>query len=97
VYVPAHKPVTVGVVCPPGIHKNVYGAIPPLGFAVADPSQFPKHVAATVVTPALIGCGCVIFMATVVSQPLASVTVMLYVPAQSPEIFGVVCPVGAQL
>jgi len=45
-YVPAHKPEAVWVVCPPGVHVYVYpgAGVPPVGFAVADPLHKPWQV-----------------------------------------------------
>ena len=38
VYVPADRPVIVGVVSPPGVQEYEYGGVPPEAVAVAVPS-----------------------------------------------------------
>ena len=56
----------------------------------ADPSQAPKQLAFTELVLAVIGGGAVMTNASVVSQPFASTSVTLQLPAQSP--FAVVVP-----
>jgi hypothetical protein len=74
---PAGKPVRVAVVLP-FAHRNVYGAVPPLPEAVAEPVDCPKQFTFTTV-PGLIvavtAVGCVIVTDAVAVQPLASVVV----------------------
>jgi hypothetical protein len=93
--VPAHSPLIEFVVCAPGIHRKEYGAVPPVGFAVADPLHDPEHVAFTEVTLFCTAVGSVIVIITCAVHANASVTVTVYVPSHRAEIEGVVCPPGA--
>ena len=54
--------------------------------AVASPSHSPKQLASSAVVVALSGFGSVITTVETEMQPLSSVTVTPYVPAQSPVI-----------
>ena len=74
---PAAKPVLVAVVLP-FAHRNVYGAVPPVPEAVAEPVDCPKH--STFVTPAagivtVTAAGAVIVVVELAVQPKLSVTV----------------------
>ncbi len=74
---PAGKPVLVAVVFP-FAHRNVYGAVPPLPEAVAEPVDCPKQLTFTIVPELIVAVtavGCVIVTDAVAVQPLASVVV----------------------
>jgi hypothetical protein len=79
VYTPAARPVAVAVVWPPGIHKYVYGDVPPDTVTIAVP--FAPPFAGVDVAVAVNTAGCVIVTEVTAVQPLASVTVKLHVPA----------------
>jgi hypothetical protein len=86
----------VAVVCTGAVfHEYRYGAVPPLGVAVADPSLPPKQetfvlaVMEPVMPPVLPTTATV-----VVVQPFASVIVQVYDPAINAVAVAVVC-IGA--
>ena len=84
-YVPAAKPVAVAEVWPL-FHKYVMVPVPPVPAAVAAPFAPPKQetlVEALIVTETALA-GCVIVTVAVSVQPLASVTVAVWLPAVSP-------------
>ena len=84
-YVPAAKPVAVAEVWPL-FHRYVIVPVPPVPAAVAVPSEAPKQetfVDALIVTATALA-GCVIVTVAVSVQPLASVTVTVWLPAVSP-------------
>ena len=63
-----------------------YGAVPPLAIPVIVPVDPPLHNTAVFVAEAVTEVGSVIVEVVVVVQPLASVTVIVYVPAETPVI-----------
>jgi hypothetical protein len=77
VYIAAVRLVADCVVCEPGIHRYVYGEVPPEGVTVALPLFPPLQVTvADEVTDAVRAAGSVIFIvAGVAVHPLLSVTV----------------------
>ena len=84
-YVPAVKPVAVAEVWPL-FHRYVMVPVPPVPAAVAVPSEAPMQetfVHALIVTATALA-GCVIVTVAVSVQPLASVTVTVWLPAVSP-------------
>ena len=67
------------------LHAKVYGAVPPVPFAVAEPSLPPLQLTFEFTTElATNAVGSVIVVLDVVVQLFASVTVTVYVPATSP-------------
>lgn len=80
------------VVCPPD-HEYEYGPVPPLAVADADPVLAPQLVFVLVVD-VVIAAGCVIETVCEETHPDASVTVHVYVPAESPVAVAAVPPVG---
>src|SRR5436853_129707 len=86
-YVPAASEV-ISCVVAPLLHKYVYGDVPPLTVKLIEPVDAPLQSTLTCVWLNEIAVGSVIVMLlSVAVQPLASVTVTLYVPAASEEIF----------
>ncbi|MNT53061.1 hypothetical protein D3C72_1901290 [compost metagenome] len=83
---------------PLGAHEYVYVPVPPVTATVADPVAEPLHAifvcALAVATKA---AGSVIVKLWVSVHPFASVTVTVYVPAESPVAVAPVPPLGAQL
>ena len=68
----------------------MYGAVPPIGVAVASPFANP-HVGAVVSAAVQVGPAISVNVATqVVVQPLSSVTVTVYIPAAKPLAVAVV-------
>ncbi len=75
-------------------HAYVYGDAPPVAIADSSPSALPLHEALlTLLTNALTAVGSVTCVDAVPVQPLASVRVMVYVPAGSPFTEAPVPPV----
>jgi len=74
VYVPIHCPEMLCVVCPPGDQRYVYEPVPPLGFAVALPSQILLHEALDTKTFPKIGAGALIVTGEKRIHVLESVT-----------------------
>ena len=65
----------LGVVCPPGFHAKVTGAVPPVILAVAEPS-FPPKQFTSVLSTDKVKIGVEMVILSVMEQvPLASVTV----------------------
>ena len=82
---PAAKLVAVAEVWPL-FHKYVIVPVPPVPAAVAVPSEAPKQetlVDALIVTATALA-GCVMVTVAVSVQPLASVTVTVWLPAERP-------------
>ena len=76
VYVPAHNPVTVDVVCEGTVfHEYVYVPDPPLEDAVADPSHASLHIASIPIIAVLNGRGSVISTLSIEVQPTPSVVI----------------------
>jgi hypothetical protein len=63
----------------PGIQRNEYGNVPPVGFAFAVPLHTPEQLAFTEVTLLAMASGSVIVTVAVPEQLFASVTVTVYV------------------
>ena len=90
VYVPAVTPVMLAVVAVL-LHAKVYGAVPPVPLAVADPLLPPLQLMFVFTTEfATNAVGSVMVTLDVVVQELASDTVTVYVPAVTPVILTVV-------
>mgnify|MGYP001571923378 CR=1 FL=1 len=90
VYVPAVTPVMLAVVVEL-LHAKVYGAVPPVPLAVADPLFPPLQLMFVFTTElATTTAGSVMVTLDVVVQELASDTVTVYVPAATPVILAVV-------
>ena len=70
----------------------MYGLVPPNGFAVTVPSQFPLQLASFFVDVAVNAFGALILKFTILVHPFASVTVILIAPTHNPETEEVVCP-----
>ena len=87
-YVPAESPIISSVVAVL-LHSKLYGAVPPVTVKSTVPS-LSAHVAsvATILAESIVGS--VTSADAVVVQPLASVTVTLYVPAVKPIMSSVV-------
>ena len=84
-YVPAVRPVAVAEVWPL-FHKYVIVPVPPVPEAVAEPFEPPKQLTFTevgIVTATALA-GCIIVTVAVSVQPFESVTVTLWLPAESP-------------
>ena len=84
-YVPAVRPVAVAEVWPL-FHKYVIVPVPPVPVAVAEPFEPPKQLTFTevgIVTATAL-TGWVIVTVAVSVQPFESVTVTLWLPAESP-------------
>ena len=95
VYVPWSKPVIVCVVCPPGLHKKVYGGVPPDGFAVAVPSFVVGPVSSVAVAVTLTedeGSVIVTLCCTGWQRVPSIVTLTVYTPAPKPVTVLVVTP-----
>ena len=56
-------------------HKKVYGVVPPVAEAVADPFELPLQLTFVFVTVAVIALGCVMVIDLVVEHEFASETV----------------------
>ena len=84
-YVPAVRPVAVAKVWPL-FHRYVIVPVPPVPAAVAEPFEPPKQLTFTeaLIVTATALAGCVIVTLAVSVQPFESVTVMLWLPAESP-------------
>jgi len=89
VYTPAARPLTLAPVAPPGLHKYVYGAAPPLADALAAPLAAPKQLTACVADPltAMAGHSTASVYAWLPVQPFASVAVT--VKPELPSVGGV--------
>ena len=72
-------------------HRYVYGRVPPFTVNIAEPLLAPAHVTLVAVTPDVITVGLFSVTLRLAVQPLASITVTVYVPADSPLIDDVVC------
>ena len=73
------------------LHKKVYGDVPPVALAVAEPSDKPLQVTlAFTADDAANTAGSVMVTLEVVVQELASDTVTVYVPAVTPVMLAVV-------
>ena len=66
---------------PEGAHEYVYGAVPPEATTAAVPVLPPKQSTGVEEVVAVSWVGSVTVVIAVVVQPLASVTVAVYVPA----------------
>ena len=76
VYVPAHNPIAVDVVCDGTVfHEYVYAPDPPLEDAAADPSHAPLHIASIPIIDVFNGRGSVISTLSVEVQPTPSVVI----------------------
>lgn len=87
VYVPWHKAVMLFVPCPsgfPGDQVKVYGVVPPVTLATAEPLQTPLQARSVFVMFTTVAGGWVMAVVLVNTQPTASVTEKEYTPAQSP-------------
>ena len=95
VYVPAERPVAVAFVCPPGDHAYVYGITPREAVTVALPVLL--HSILVCVIPEILTSAVSpnTKKLVVAEQPIASVTVIVYVPVPNPFTVVVVCPPGA--
>ena len=85
VYIPALKLFAVIPVPPPFDHEYVYGPVPPVTLALALPSLPPLQLtplSADILTPSDVGC--VMLTVAFATQLLASVAVIVYVPAVNP-------------
>jgi hypothetical protein len=71
--------------------------VPPLTETAALPLHAPLQVALICVATIVIAGGCVMLTVRVAVQPLASVTITVYVPAQRPVAVAAVPPAGDQL
>ncbi len=90
IYVPAATPIIDAVVAEL-LHAYVYGEVPPVADAVAPPSEPPlQETSASTTEEATNDVGSVIVEVVVAVQPFASVTVAVYVPAETPVIDAVV-------
>ena len=92
VYVPAASPVMVAPV-PLLLQANVFVPVPPVALAVADPSETPLQLASVPDMDADTAVGSVTTDVAVSVHPLASVTVIVYVPAVNPVTIEDVPPV----
>ena len=73
------------------LHTKVYGAVPPVPLAVADPLFPPLQLMFVFTTElATTAVGSVIVVLAVVVQLFASDTVTVYVPAVTPVMLAVV-------
>ena len=72
---PSQIAVMFGVVAKVGVHKNVYGPVPPVYTAFAVASHAPKQVTFVLVIVAINSNGSVIFAVVDAVHPFASVTV----------------------
>ena len=86
VIVPVASPVAVCVVCP-SLQKNEYPATPPVADAVAVPLLPPLQLTSVFENEIEIAEGCETVAVAVFVQELASVTVTVYVPAQTLDLF----------
>jgi hypothetical protein len=75
----------------------VSAPVPPLAVVVAEPFVFPQVAGVDVALALIAVAGCVTEAVCVVLQPLLSVTVTVYVPAQSALAVAALPPDGAQL
>ncbi len=73
----------------------MYGAVPPDTVVVIEPSQIPEQLAGVAVVDVFNGNGSVRVTAAVSEHPLASMTVAVYVRAQSPVADKEVCAAGS--
>ena len=76
----------------PPVHEYVYGEVPPPGVTVALPLEVHSVVLAVTDVLAVTAAGAVIVTLPVPEHPWLSVTVSVYVPAESAEIPAVVLP-----
>jgi hypothetical protein len=96
VYVPANSPLAVAVVAKVAelvevLHAKVYGVVPPVPLAVADPLLPPLQLTFVFATvEAANTAGSVIVTLDVLVHKFASVTVTVYVPATTPVMLAVV-------
>jgi hypothetical protein len=98
VYEPAARPVAVVPVPPEGAQLYVSVPVPPLAVTFAVPLLLPLHNGLVLDTiDAVIAVGLVRVTIAVVEQPLPSVTVQVYEPADSPLADAFVPPEGVQL
>ncbi len=90
VYVPATRPFVVTVVAEL-LHAKVYGDVPPVPLAVAEPLLPPLQLMLVFITElATTAVGSVIVTLDVLVHKFASDTVTVYVPADTPVILAVV-------
>jgi hypothetical protein len=92
-YVPLGNPEAVAPLPPIGVQVYVKGPAEPDTEIVADPSLPPLQLTGVVLAVALSAGGCEILVWPVALQPVAEVTVTLYVPGLSPDAVGVPCPI----
>jgi hypothetical protein len=92
VYVPAVRPVAVAVVWLLIDHRYVIGAVPPVAVAVALPLLPPAQETFTTLVVTVGPLRLITVAEAVFVQPLASVTVTVYVPAERFAIVAVVAP-----
>jgi hypothetical protein len=91
IYEPAANPLAIEVVCTGVVfHEYVYGAVPPAATAVAEPSLPSLHITFTWVVETVTEAGSRIVTFVFAVQPLASVTVTVYGPADRPVAVAVV-------
>ena len=91
-YVPAAR-LDKSSLVDPFDQRYVYAVVPPDTDKLATPVELPKQRTFVPLILAASGfAGCVITTEAVVEQPLASVTVTLYVPAVRPVLSSVVTP-----
>ena len=89
----------VCVVCPPGAHRYVYGPVPEVGFAVITPLHPPLQLTlvAGVFTVTGVDVEPTVMVCVIGGEhEIASSTVTVYVPAQSPVAVAALPPEGAQ-
>jgi len=90
VYVPAVTPVILAVVAEL-LHAKVYGDVPPVALAIADPSDKPLQLMFVFTTELAINAeGSVMVTLDVLVHEFASDTVTVYVPATNPLAVAVV-------
>jgi hypothetical protein len=96
VYVPGHNPVAVAALPPEGAHEYVYGPVPPVTVALADPVHCPLQDTLVCVPPIVRPPPEVeTVIATVPTLAQASVTVTVYVPAHKLVAVAAFPPEGA--
>lgn len=92
VYVCGHKPEAEAVVCP--FDHRYESAVPPVAVTTADPLQVPLQMVLgnDVALQVMVMPPSIIERTLLAVQPLASVTITVYVPVQIPEIVLEVAP-----
>ena len=87
----------LALVPPEGVQLYVYAGVPPVAVEEAVPVFPPPHFTGVFDTFTSSTGGCVIVVEALCEQPLASVTVSVYVPADKPVALALVPPEGVQL